>query len=247
MKISLFSIILFFFYPKLGIAQQLISGIVVDENGNPLSGIQVINIQKDFSVYTNKEGNFTLKASIKDEIRLVSNAYERLSYILEASDFGKVLRIRLSPKYVEIEEVKIDFIPTGNLERDVSKFRKSEKRQQMEKKIEKSIALGEDRFAPKPSTDIPRTFNRTPIIKGGFMPKHGSRSSIMEIADWVQKSLGDDYFLEMGISGELIDPFITYCLKFLDTSQWVEHANYTQKDLVKIQVVMEQKKNEFKK
>lgn len=101
---------------------QNISGVVVDEDQNPLSGVTVFNLRTENKVFTNLKGEFNVACSPKDELRFIREGYERSTKIISLENYGHILKVSLLRSASEIEEVRIQRQITGNLNKDIDAF-----------------------------------------------------------------------------------------------------------------------------
>ena len=69
----------FFFCFTVPLFSQNLSGIITDEEQNPLSAVLVFNVQSEKKSYSNIKGEFTIEANSNDELRFVRNGFERNS------------------------------------------------------------------------------------------------------------------------------------------------------------------------
>ncbi|WP_275154332.1 carboxypeptidase-like regulatory domain-containing protein [Elizabethkingia meningoseptica] len=228
-------------------AQQRVSGQVRDETAVTVSGVRVHNVATGEETVSAGEGKFSIAARPGDELRFISFNFERYSRTVTTEDFGKSLTINLISRFREIERVDLGYKPTGNLFKDVSGLPKDKKKERMDEYLYESIALGEDKTKVKPQARIPKSFDYTGIVEGGFMAKFGNKRDRLHYAEWVNKSLGDEYFKSIGIPNQSILSFILYCFKTFDIKNIIRYGIYTDEDLTLLKVVMEEKKDEFLK
>lgn len=102
--------ILFFVFIFLGIfsyAQQLVSGKVLDEEGHPVSGIQVLNLTSNQAAVSNLSGEYSISANVGDQVVFVSKQYQRYNLTVSAQNYSQFLLVKLLPFTREIEGVRI--------------------------------------------------------------------------------------------------------------------------------------------
>nr|WP_199162363.1 carboxypeptidase-like regulatory domain-containing protein [Elizabethkingia sp. ASV34] len=99
--------ILFFISYSCITAQTFVSGKILNEEESPLSGVQIFNMQNKKAVYTDAEGRFRIEASIGDEIRILTNQYNRREIIVSESTLKQEQNIKMNPSVREIAGVNI--------------------------------------------------------------------------------------------------------------------------------------------
>lgn len=92
-------------------SQSKIKGKVLDENA-PIPNAEVINATKKLIVKTNDDGNFQILADVNDEIIIYSKNYLEMHLKVKKEHFGTENEIVLQRKQIELEELKIDRLPT---------------------------------------------------------------------------------------------------------------------------------------
>lgn len=166
MKIQL--LVLVFFFSIYHYAQSnFVLGKVTNEDGIGLSGILVVNINTDEQVFSEKGGNFVIKAKVGDELRLVSKNYERVEIKLNQSEFASQLTIKLIRAPFLIEEVKIGFQPTGNLKKDSKALEPPEKVKKLNAELNAYILRNPIPPSPVLQTTKPSTIQLGPNFTAG--------------------------------------------------------------------------------
>lgn len=74
---------------------QTVSGIVTDEDQNPLPAVVVINIQTEKKVSTTIDGEFSIEASPNQELRFVRSGFERKSKIITQLNLSAKMSVSL--------------------------------------------------------------------------------------------------------------------------------------------------------
>lgn len=99
-------------------------------------------MQTDEKVFTDNDGNFKIRASVRDELRFVKENFERKSKIIQNSDFFTILTVQLTRIPIDIDEVKVVAKLTGNLTNDAKFYPFSKK----------TVALNDDirKYEKKP-------------------------------------------------------------------------------------------------
>ncbi|HFK5511234.1 carboxypeptidase-like regulatory domain-containing protein [Elizabethkingia anophelis] len=99
--------ILFFISYSFITAQTFVSGKILNEEESPLPGVQIFNMQNKKAAYTDTEGRFRIEASIGDEIRILTNQYNRREIIVSQSTLKHEQKIKMNPSVREIAGVNI--------------------------------------------------------------------------------------------------------------------------------------------
>ena len=99
--------ILFFISYSCITAQTFVSGKILNEEESPLPGVQIFNMQNKKVVYTDAEGRFRIEASTGDEIRILTNQYNRREIIVSESTLKQEQNIKMNPSVREIAGVNI--------------------------------------------------------------------------------------------------------------------------------------------
>ena len=122
MKTRLFFLLLIIISIKTFSQSEYVMGNITNENGDKLPNTSIVNLRTDQVVVSDFMGNFVIAAKNSDELRIARQGYERKSVKLGANDFSKSLEVKLLTIPIEIEEVTIGFVPSGNLKKDVPKL-----------------------------------------------------------------------------------------------------------------------------
>lgn len=110
MKLKDFSILFVLLLSLNAFSQIKFSGTVTDINGKQLSGVEVISKANGRSVYTDKDGNFTIQFSDKGEHVIVFFAenYAMEEKVVSVAQNGSFLRVVLKPLAKTLSEVVIN-------------------------------------------------------------------------------------------------------------------------------------------
>lgn len=108
-------------------SRQNISGKIVDEDRNNLTGVLVFNTTKNTKAYSNISGDYLIEAQENDEVKFIKQGFYRIDKIIKKETFNSPLEIQLVRAETLIQEVKIDYKPTGNLGKDSKHLENSKK------------------------------------------------------------------------------------------------------------------------
>ncbi|MDO5615176.1 MAG: carboxypeptidase-like regulatory domain-containing protein [Cruoricaptor ignavus] len=209
-------IILFF---SLHLSAQEISGIVVAD-GVPLSAVLVINIDSGAKTQTNAQGNFTIVASVGNELRFVKSGYERSA--VKISIANSRVFANLVPALHEIEEVKVNPVRlTGDLNKDALLLAKRNKTEELQKEI------GLPTAPEKPREEVAEVKKDIllPILKGKLniqaiydvvsgdakrKKKLYKFQDMQSDVQWLLARTDADYYTSQGIPENRINEFIEF-------------------------------------
>ncbi len=206
-------------------AQSQITGKIVDENGNGISSVLIVNIQTDQQTTSNSLGEFIIPATQNEELRFIKSGSDRFSKNIKNEDFGEELIIKLQPTVIQIEEVKIARVKlTGNLEKDAQNLAKNNKTDKL------NSAIGVPNAPEKPREKPAETVNDVllPMLTGSLnvqavydivsgdarRKKHlYQHEDFQDDVSWMWNRLGQEYFDEAEIPKQKIREFIEYSLR----------------------------------
>lgn len=204
---------------------QQVSGIVTDENQNPVPAVLVINMATDEKMTTNLNGEFSLNASLNNELRFVRKGFERSSKVIVQLDFSASLNVLLIRVAQEIEEVEVSSLKlTGDLNKDSRNLTKIDRAAQVEQ------AVGVPGPPEKPRETPPPTVEQAGVI--GFalsnlnlntlyknisgdakrMRRLYKYDDLQDNINWIRERVDEDYFTKMGIPKEKISEFLQFSI-----------------------------------
>lgn len=185
-----------------------IKGKITNEDGAPIPGVLVVNTTKDAKTTSDSEGNFSIQAAAKDDVRFAKAMYERDTRIISEGDFGENLTIVLKPATTTIEEVKIY------------------DKKSLAARVEASIGL--PKGPEKPREVPPPTMKQVGALK--FLASNTKLENLyknlsgdarrmralysfedaQERTAWLQKNMNPDFFTENKIPEEKISEFFIF-------------------------------------
>ena len=197
--------------------QKILSGRTMSENNRIVTSVLVININNNEKTSSNSSGEFSIKASLQDEIRFIKKGYERT--IKRIDNLDNIPDIIMTQLPVEIEEVKI--IPlSGNLAKDSKMLTKVDKKEELRK------AIGLPRGPEKPREVPADTRNLLMAIPLGLLDVQGlydivsgkarrqrrwyQYEDMQDDIAWVKTRTGEEYFVKEGIPAERIPEFLEF-------------------------------------
>lgn len=227
---------------------QVLNGEIYirDKSSLYLNQVYVTNINEHKSVLANYNGEFRIAAKEGDVIRFTSIATERkdITVTSQMLNLSKNF-IELQIAYYEIQEVIISsFRPTGNLRKDVSMLKSSEKAFELRKMIglPESKGDGSSPELPVMSFNQGLSFSIDSIFdlisgekkkKERYQQYEKMSKSIQSLQDY----FGDDYFIRLKIPKELIPNFLQFVYSsdnittFLDANNFEAAKIYIEKYL----------------
>ena len=199
---------------------QNVSGVVTNEDHNPIPAVLVINIITNQKTTTNLRGEFTIDASVNNELRFVRKGFERNAKVILQQDFLENLQISLIRTAEEIEEVKVSPLQlTGDLNKDSKSLTKIDKTAQVEKAVgipgppekprEKPAEFKKDVLYSLLSLSVkPQAIYD--LISGDArrMKAEYRYEDLQENISWIRQRIDDDYFVKMGIPQGKISEFL---------------------------------------
>ena len=213
------------FFSSLCFSQQ-VSGTVTDEDQNPIAAVLVFNMKTEKKAYTNLNGEFTIDADLKNELRFVRIGFERSSKIVNQQDFHSLFTITIFRNVQDIEEVKVPAVRlTGDLNRDSRNLTKFDKVAQLQREVgvpgppekprEKPSELGKNVLLPL--IGIPPTVNVQAIynVVSGKAKRQKRLYKYEDLQDniaWIRAKIGDEYFTKMEIPQEKISEFLQFSI-----------------------------------
>lgn len=137
-------------------SQQNISGKIMDEDHNSLTGVLVFNITKNTKAYSNISGDYLIEARENDEVKFIKEGFYRMDKIIKKETFNSPLEIQLIRAETLIQEVEIDYKPTGNLGKDSQHLDDSKKVAALKSSI--NDYMKSELNVPLPKNEISKTF-----------------------------------------------------------------------------------------
>ena len=233
----LYLLLVFLF--STSIFAQNVSGVVTNEDDNPIPAVLVINIITNQKTTTNLKGEFTLDASVNNELRFVRKGFERNSKVILQQDFLENLQISLIRTAEEIEEVKVSPVQlTGDLNTDSRNLTKIDRAAQVEQ------AVGIPGPPEKPQETPPPTLEKAGIIKyalsnlnlntlyknisgdGRRMRSLYRYEDLQDNIAWIRERVEDDYFTKMNIPKDKISEFLQFSIGLKpEINRWIRARN----------------------
>lgn len=195
-------------------------GRTVTDGDAPLSSVLVINMRTSEKTYSDQEGNFSVAASVNDELRFVKAGYERSSVVISSANSS--VYANLIPSYHDIEEVNINPVKlSGDINKDSKLLAKTDRKEQLQKEIglpappekprEKPAELVDDVLKPL-AYGVLNVQGVYDIISGDARrQKHlYELEDLQSDVSWIRKRMDNDYFIKMGIPEKRIAEFIEF-------------------------------------
>lgn len=198
----------------------MVTGRIVDDRGENLSAVTVINMSTDQKVYSNLKGTFSIDASPNDELRFVKEDFRRVSRRVLTDGINSELLITLFQIPKEIEEVKIVKKLTGDLEQDSRIVAKTDKGEAVRNAVGLPQPVGKMREKPAEVKNV-----LLPILLGNLnvqgvydlisgkarkQKRQYRYDDLQEHVAWVRNRVEDEYFTKAGIPVDRISEFIEF-------------------------------------
>nr|WP_315032616.1 carboxypeptidase-like regulatory domain-containing protein [uncultured Chryseobacterium sp.] len=211
---------LFFILLCNTIFSQTVTGRIIDDSGESLSAVTIVNMSTDKKTYSNSLGMFSIEASPNDELRFVKEDFRRASKIVLTEGANPELQIRLFQIPKEIEEVKIVKKLTGDLDQDSRIVAKVDKGEQVRNAVGLPQPVGKMREKPAEVKSV-----LLPILLGNLnvqglydlisgkakkQKRQYKYDDLQEHIMWVRNRVEDDYFVKAGIPADRISEFIEF-------------------------------------
>ncbi|MGE6397983.1 hypothetical protein [Chryseobacterium scophthalmum] len=210
-------------------SQQNIYGKIVDEDRNNLTGVLVFNITKNIKAYSDISGDYLIEAQENDEVKFIKQGFYRIDKIIKKETFNSPLEIQLVRAETLIQEVKIDYKPTGNLGKESKHLEGSKKVAALQSSI--NDYMKSELNEPLPKNVIPKSFQGHDFKAGHvsldifetiativFLTKKGSITKIttpnyvetQNFLSRVKSEVDLSIFKKYGMDEEKIDHFLVY-------------------------------------
>lgn len=209
-----------FLCSTLLLSQQTVTGKIVDDNGDNLSAVIVVNMTTDKKVYSNAEGMFSIEANLNDELRFVKQDFNRTSRRVLTNGINSQLFITLHQIPRDVGEVKIVKKLSGDLEVDSRIVAKVDKGEQVRDAVGLPQPIGKMREKPAEVKSV-----LLPILLGNLnvqgvydlisgkarrQKRQYRYDDLQEHILWVRNRVEDDYFTKAGIPADRISEFIEF-------------------------------------
>ena len=217
-------VLLLVLLPTSLFAQQIISGTIKDEDGNPIATAGIYNITSGKKAVSQTDGTFIIDAFPNDELRIIRVGYERAERKLSLESFTSRLSIFLVRSYHDIEEVEVSRVKlTGDLDKDSKLLAKSDKVAELQKQVgvpqapekprEKPSEVGRDILMPilGGSLNVQAIYD----VMSGKAKKQKRLYAYEDLQDdiqWIQSKIEPDYFKKLGIPREKIGEFLRFSI-----------------------------------
>lgn len=216
-KLFSFLIVLF---SNLLLSQQTVTGKIIDDSGESLSAVTIVNISSDKKIYSNSEGMFSIEANPGDELRFVKEEFRRVSKRVLTDGSNPQLLITLYQIPKDVGEVKIVKKLTGDLEQDSRIVAKVDKGEQVRQAVGLPQPVGKMREKPAEVKSV-----LLPILLGNLnvqgvydlvsgkarkQKRQYRYDDLQEHITWVRNRISNDYFIQAGIPADKISEFIEF-------------------------------------
>lgn len=201
-------------------SQQTVTGRIIDDSGESLSAVTIVNISTDKKTYSNSQGMFSIEANPNDELRFVKEDFRRVSRRVLADGSNAQLLITLYQIPKDVGEVKIVKKLSGDLEQDSRIVAKVNKGEQVKQAVGLPEPVGKMREKPAEvkSVLLPMLLGNL-NVQGAYDLISGKArkqkrqyryDDLQEHIAWVRSRVEDDYFVKAGIPADKISEFIEF-------------------------------------
>ena len=213
-------------------SQQQILGKIVDEDHNDMNAVLIFNTTQNIKTYSNISGEFSIEAKENDEVKFIKEGFYRIDKIIKKETFNSQLQIQLVRAEALIQEVEIDYKPSGDFAKDSKRLDDSKKVASL--KSELNDYMKSELNEPLPKNEISKTFKGHDFQAGHlsldiletiatiiFLTKKGSITKIttpnyIETQNFLAKVKAEvdlTMFEKYGMDEEKIDYFLAYAEK----------------------------------
>lgn len=247
----MFRLCLFFILSlSIPVFSQQVSGIVTDDEGNPLAATLVFNMKTEQKAYSTASGQFSINASVNEELRFIRAGYERNFKIIGLNDYSNPLRVIIVRDIQEIEEVIVPAVKlTGDLNRDSKNLARFDKVAQLQAEIgvpeppekprEIPSEVGKNILLPligyPPTIDVQAIYN----VLSGKAKRQKRLYNYDDLQDkimWIRIRVDDQYFIKVGIPEQKINEYLQFSIGIKpDINRYIKAQN-----LSKILFILEQ-------
>lgn len=236
-------LLLFVFSSFLVSAQSVVIGKITSEEGVDLPGATIFNVNSEKAAQSDRDGNFLITAKAGDRLRFVRTGHERREIVVAENSFSTPVNVSLPLLAYAIEEVKIGFVPSGILRKDVRALDAPLKVRNLNESIAASL-----KFPPKGAypgqnyTKMPSTLASGPNFSAGQMNILGTGGGLLGLAsdllsgknknnynptisesegfqNRVLASINKDYFYQNGLDEYQLEIFIAYADRKLNLTK----------------------------
>ncbi|WP_346984013.1 carboxypeptidase-like regulatory domain-containing protein [Chryseobacterium sp. POE27] len=232
MKIKLFFLLFTIFFINAQ-AQDYIFGKVASEDNAEIPGVTIVNIRTDERVLTNRDGHFMISGRSGDELRFIKNGYERAYRKITKENISESINVSLIRSAELIAEVEIKKEITGDIKIDSKNLNPPRKVQKLKSDLAIYMSRKSDPsvLAPRPGEFV------QPVTKGIFsLGKIKNKWDDVDLLNYLQNALGNEFFQELKIDKSQIQHFILYILR----------TGFERKNILKYGYVTEADMNRFK-
>lgn len=225
MKLKL--LLFFVVFSSFSWAQKTISGNVIDENGIAQSVVFILNVNKNQSVFSDAKGNYSIFADKGDELRFVKDGFYRTEIKVDENVLAENKNVVIRHVEILIPEVKLEFQPTGNLEKDAKNAGDSKRVIALNNSMEKYMKSPMAEAVPEnkaPKSFQPNDFKEgqldvigvvgtiSKLIRNSSKPKI-TKANYYETQTFIKEiksKINLDFLRDYGMSDESIDAFLLY-------------------------------------
>ncbi|SHM35718.1 hypothetical protein SAMN05444407_113111 [Chryseobacterium contaminans] len=201
-------------------SQQTVTGRIMDDNGESLKAVTIVNMSTDKKAYSDSQGIFSIEANPNDELRFVKEDFRRVSRRVLTDGINPQLLITLFQIPKDVGEVKIVKKLSGDLEQDSRIVTKVDKGEQVKQAVGLPEPVGKMREKPAEvkSVLLPMLLGNLNVQgvydlisgKARKQKRQYRYDDLQEHIAWVRGRVEDDYFVKAGIPADKISEFIEF-------------------------------------
>ncbi|MCG2611919.1 hypothetical protein LZZ90_10415 [Flavobacterium sp. SM15] len=192
-------------------AQTELVGVVFNADNTPLSDVEIVNITKKTNLKSAKDGKFTIKATVGDELVFLDKNYNEKRIYASRELFNSNVVVKLDKKVIELKEVAIEKSAKFNIDTsfDALKMQEITKKDAQPKVI--GVYTGEIQYG----MDFVAIGKKLYKFAGKLLGKSDEKEvpkKIESFNSYVRREFPNDFFItKLNLKENEIDSFITFC------------------------------------
>lgn len=219
MKWTLF-VGLFFAFTDCLTAQPLLSGIITDKEINqPVSSATVFNNSKNHATITDKNGRFSLPASVGDSLRISCIGYKKTSIVV--TNINERIEIVLTPGVLQLNEVVVKGFNEAQFKKEFMEANAPEKITVNSSLVPMGVSLGNfgrmgydfNDLSPKLTTKGPISLVYDKFNKQGRVARKVAELEKLEVKHRQYRLKMDTTWISRvtDLKGDRLDSFMKFC------------------------------------
>lgn len=201
-------------------AQSLLAGRITDKEINqPVTSATVLNSSRNHATLTDKNGRFSLPASVGDSIKISSVGYKKTAFVVTSTD--NKIEIALTPGVLQLNEIVVKGLNEAQFKKEFMEASAPEKVQINSSLIPMGIPLGNfgrmgydfHDFSPKLTTKGPISLVYDTFNKEARTKRKVARLEKFEAKRRAYRLRMDSTWISRitNLKGDRLDSFMKFC------------------------------------